>query len=115
MVSDMRVGTAVDIHAFSSDPERKLFLACLEWPGEQGLEGHSDADVVAHAGADALLIASGIGELGTVFGVDQPQWAGASGKSLLAEAVRLVGEAGWTIMNVSVQLLGQNRDSHHVK
>ncbi|USR79287.1 2-C-methyl-D-erythritol 2,4-cyclodiphosphate synthase [Arcanobacterium pinnipediorum] len=107
MVSDMRVGTAVDIHAFSSDPHRNLYLACLSWPGEQGLEGHSDADVVAHAAADAVLIASGIGELGTVFGVDQPQWAGASGQTLLTQAVNLVREAGWTIMNISVQLLGQ--------
>ncbi|WP_216387088.1 2-C-methyl-D-erythritol 2,4-cyclodiphosphate synthase [Arcanobacterium phocae] len=107
MSPEMRVGTAVDIHAFSAQPERPLFLACMYWPGEQGLDGHSDADVVAHAVADALLIASGIGELGTVFGVDRPEWAGASGSSLLAESVRLVREAGWQIMNVSVQLLGQ--------
>lgn len=107
MITDMRVGTAIDTHAFSADPHRTLYLACLEWPGEQALEGHSDADVVAHAAADALLIASGIGELGTVFGVDRPKWAGASGTALLTESVRLVANAGWTIMNVTVQLLGQ--------
>lgn len=104
---NFRTATAVDVHAFSSDPARQLMLACLEWPGERGLEGHSDADVVAHAVADALLIASGVGELGTVFGTDQPQWAGASGSQLLGEAVRLVRAAGWEISNLSVQLVSQ--------
>lgn len=103
---DIRVGTAVDAHA-SSDSERPLFLACLQWPGERGLEGHSDADVAAHAAADAVLIAAGIGELGTVFGTDKPEWKGASGAALLSEAVRLVREAGWEICNISVQILGQ--------
>ncbi|QJC22484.1 2-C-methyl-D-erythritol 2,4-cyclodiphosphate synthase [Arcanobacterium buesumense] len=107
MTQMMRVATAVDAHAFSTQPHRKLFLACLEWPDEQGLEGHSDADVIAHAAADALLIASGIGELGTVFGVDRPEWAGASGSALLGESVRLVHQEGWEINNISVQLLGQ--------
>lgn len=103
---NIRIGTAVDVHAFSCH-DRPLFLGCLEWPGERGLEGHSDADVAAHAAADALLIASGQGELGTVFGTDRPEWAGASGASLLAEAVRIVKEAGWEVCNVSVQILGQ--------
>ena len=76
---DIRVGTGIDVHAFSTDQSRMLHLACLEWPGEQSLEGHSDADVAAHAACDALLIASGVGDLGTVFGTDQPEWAGASG------------------------------------
>lgn len=106
-VFDMRVGTGTDIHAFSADPSRVLYLAGLEWPGEQGLDGHSDADVVAHAACDAILIASGVGELGTVFGTDAPQWAGASGAVLLGESVRLVRAAGYQIVNISVQLLGQ--------
>ena len=65
---DIRVGTGIDVHAFSEDRSRPLFLACLQWPGERGLEGHSDADVAAHAACDAILIASGVGDLGTAFG-----------------------------------------------
>ena len=67
----------------------------------------SDADVAAHAACDALLIASGVGDLGTVFGTDQPEWAGASGAALLQESVRLVREEGWQIANVSIQIVGQ--------
>ncbi|QTG75350.1 2-C-methyl-D-erythritol 2,4-cyclodiphosphate synthase [Trueperella pecoris] len=103
----MRVATAFDAHKFSADPARPLWLACLDWDGVCGLEGHSDADVAAHAACDALLMAAGVGELGTVFGTDRPEWAGASGEALLAESVRLVGEAGWMIENVSVQIIGQ--------
>lgn len=104
---DIRVGTGIDVHAFSEDTARQLFLACLQWPGEPGLEGHSDADVAAHAACDAILIASGVGDLGTVFGTGRPEWAGASGSALLAEAVRLARVGGWTIANVSIQIVGQ--------
>ncbi|WP_406710065.1 2-C-methyl-D-erythritol 2,4-cyclodiphosphate synthase [Trueperella pyogenes] len=103
----MRIATAFDAHKFSLDPQRPLFLACLRWDGERGLEGHSDADVAAHAACDALLMAAGVGELGSVFGTDRPEWAGASGEALLAESVRLVAEAGWSVENVSVQIIGQ--------
>ncbi|AHU89696.1 2-C-methyl-D-erythritol 2,4-cyclodiphosphate synthase [Trueperella pyogenes] len=103
----MRIATAFDAHKFSPDPQRPLFLACLRWDGERGLEGHSDADVAAHAACDALLMAAGVGELGSVFGTDRPEWAGASGEALLAESVRLVAEAGWSVENVSVQIIGQ--------
>ncbi|MET7074147.1 2-C-methyl-D-erythritol 2,4-cyclodiphosphate synthase [Trueperella pyogenes] len=103
----MRIATAFDAHKFSQDPQRPLFLACLRWDGERGLEGHSDADVAAHAACDALLMAAGVGELGSVFGTDRPEWAGASGEALLAESVRLVAEAGWSVENVSVQIIGQ--------
>lgn len=106
-VFDMRVGTGVDIHAFSDDSSRTLFLAGLDWPGEQALEGHSDADVISHAACDAILIASGVGDLGSVFGTDRPEWAGASGAALLGESVRLVKEAGYSIVNISIQLVGQ--------
>ncbi|MCI7305254.1 MAG: 2-C-methyl-D-erythritol 2,4-cyclodiphosphate synthase [Trueperella sp.] len=102
----MRVATAFDAHRFADD-DTPLYLACLRWDGERGLEGHSDGDVAAHAACDAILMASGVGELGTVFGTDRPEWAGASGEALLAESVRLVREAGWRIENVSVQVIGQ--------
>lgn len=104
---DIRVGTGVDVHAFSDDENRVLALACLPWPGERALDGHSDADVAAHAACDAVLIASGAGDLGTVFGTDRPEWAGASGAALLGEAVRLVRAAGWQVSNISIQIIGQ--------
>ena len=104
---DIRVGTGVDVHVYSEDPERVLWLACLEWPGERALEGHSDADVAAHAACDAVLIASGVGDLGTVFGTDRPEWSGASGSALLGEAVRLVRADGWEIANISIQIVSQ--------
>ncbi|WP_168582331.1 2-C-methyl-D-erythritol 2,4-cyclodiphosphate synthase [Gephyromycinifex aptenodytis] len=102
-----QVGVGTDVHAFAAqDSERPLWVAGLHWPGERGLQGHSDADVVAHAACDALFSAAGIGDLGTHFGTDRPQWAGASGCILLAEAARLVREAGFEIGNVSVQVIG---------
>jgi len=102
-----RTGVGVDAHAYASeDAPRPLWLAGLLWPGERGLAGHSDADVVAHAAADALFSAAGLGDLGTHFGTDRPEFAGAPGVTLLSEAARIVREAGFGIGNVAVQLLG---------
>jgi len=102
-----RVGTGVDVHAFADAwSERVLWLAGLQWPNERALEGHSDADVAAHACCDALFAAAGLGDLGAHFGADRPEYAAASGATLLAEAARLVRDAGFVIGNVSVQVLG---------
>ena len=84
-----------------------LFLAGLAWPDEpQGLEGHSDADVAAHAACDALLSAAGLGDLGSNFGTADPAWAGAAGTALLEETARRVRAAGFDIGNVAVQVVG---------
>lgn len=102
-----RTGVGVDVHAFDAPgSDRPMWLAGVHWPGEVGLAGHSDGDVAAHAAADALLAAAGLGDLGSVFGTAEPGWAGASGVSLLAEAARLVREAGFAIGNVAVQVIG---------
>ncbi|AZU01775.1 2-C-methyl-D-erythritol 2,4-cyclodiphosphate synthase [Brevibacterium linens] len=101
-----RIGTGVDVHAFSADPARGLWIAGLLWPGETGLVGHSDSDVAAHACCDALFSAAGLGDLGEHFGVDRPEFAGASGSALLAEAARIVHVSGFEIGNISVQVIG---------
>lgn len=102
-----RTGIGVDVHAFAPERAgRALWIAGLEWPGEPGLAGHSDADVAAHACCDALFSAAGIGDLGAHFGTSQPEWVGAPGTVLLAEAARLVREAGYDVGNVAVQVIG---------
>ena len=98
------VGIGTDVHALGEG--RQLWLAGLLWPDEPGLAGHSDADVAAHAICDALLSAAGLGDLGAVFGTSDPQWAQASGVSLLSHTAHLVREAGFSIGNASVQVVG---------
>ena len=100
-----RIGIGVDVHPFADD-DRTLSLAGLTWPGEPGLAGHSDADVAAHAACDALFSAAGVGDLGTHFGTDRPELAGATGVTLLAQAAQVVTEAGYVIGNIAIQIVG---------
>ncbi len=100
-----RVGIGTDVHRLVDGSP--MSLAGLTWPDEpQGLEGHSDADVAAHAACDALLSAAGLGDLGSNFGTADPEWADATGTTLLAETARRVREAGYEIGNVAIQVIG---------
>jgi 2-C-methyl-D-erythritol 4-phosphate cytidylyltransferase/2-C-methyl-D-erythritol 2,4-cyclodiphosphate synthase len=101
-----RTGIGVDVHKFSADASKNLFLGTIEWPGYPALEGHSDGDAVSHALVDALLSAAGLGDIGSNFGVDRPEFSGANGSVFLTETVRMVAEAGYEVVNASVQIVG---------
>ena len=102
---ELRVGFGTDAHAFSSDSSRELWLGALLWPGEVGVDGHSDGDVAAHAICDALFSAASIGDLGSNFGTSDPKYKNASGMVLLKETLERVTSAGFEINNVSVQVV----------
>ena len=105
MTTIPRIGLGTDVHRLADGVP--MHLAGLAFPDErQGLQGHSDGDVAAHACCDALFSAAGIGDLGCHFGTAEPEWAGAAGATLLREAARRVRAAGFDIGNVSVQVIG---------
>lgn len=98
------IGIGTDVHAFGGDGN--LWLAGLEWPGEQPLSGHSDGDAIVHAMVDALLGAAGLGDIGQHFGTAHPEYAGAHGDVFLARTREILTAAGFRIGNVSVQFQG---------
>ena len=100
-----RVGIGFDVHPFAEDPERRLVLGGTAFPGERGLAGHSDADVVVHAVSDALLGAAGLGDLGSIFPDSDPVWKGADSCELLAQVVQRVVDGGWSVANVDCSVV----------
>ena len=101
---EIRTGIGTDVHQLSAGVP--MHVAGLSFPDETvGLVGHSDGDVACHAICDALLSATGLGDIGSIFGTADPQWAGAAGVALLGHVVALVTGEGWTIQNVAVQVL----------
>jgi 2-C-methyl-D-erythritol 2,4-cyclodiphosphate synthase len=100
----MRVGLGVDAHAF--DPQRPLVLGGVTIPGFPGLAGHSDADVLSHAIADAALSATGLSDLGSSF-PDDARWRDASSLDILAEVARMISESGWSICNVDATVVAE--------
>jgi 2-C-methyl-D-erythritol 2,4-cyclodiphosphate synthase len=104
-VPDLRIGNGFDVHRWSDDPERVLVIGGVSFPGERALEGHSDADPVAHACIDALLGAAGLGDIGAIFPDTDERWRDADSVRLLAEAARLVRGAGWVPVNLDVTVV----------
>ena len=103
----IRIGQGVDVHPFTDDPNRPLVLGGITIEGSPGLAGHSDADALAHACADAILGAAGLGDLGDHFPDTDPAWAGADSLGLLHEVVRLAAVAGWVLVNVDATVVAE--------
>jgi 2-C-methyl-D-erythritol 2,4-cyclodiphosphate synthase len=104
-MSEIRVGIGVDAHALSAGA--MLVLAGVEFPGEPGLVGHSDGDVLSHALVDAILGAAGLGDIGELFPSGDPRWEGATSLGFLECAVGVVREAGWELVNADCVLVGE--------
>lgn len=103
----IRVGQGIDVHAFSGDADRPLVLGGVILPEGPGLVGHSDADVVLHALTDGLLGAAALGDLGTLFGTDDPRYAGAPSSVFVGEAMRRIGANGWRLVNADCTIVAQ--------
>jgi 2-C-methyl-D-erythritol 2,4-cyclodiphosphate synthase len=104
-MNELRIGIGLDAHAFSD--EAALVLGGVDFPGERGLAGHSDGDVVAHALIDAILGAAGLGDIGELFPSGDPQWLDASSIRLLQRAYEVVRGAGWSLVNADCVLIGE--------
>jgi 2-C-methyl-D-erythritol 2,4-cyclodiphosphate synthase len=103
----LAVGLGVDTHRFAGldDPSRPLWLGGIHFPGETGLIGHSDGDAICHAIADAILGASGTGDLGSIFPDTEPEWAGAPGVALIEASLERAASAGWHPVSVDCSVV----------
>ena len=99
----MRIGFGYDSHRFAEG--RRLVLGGMEFPGETGLDGHSDADALLHALIDALLGAAALGDIGSHFPDDDPRWKGADSAKLLEAVVAEVADAGYRVVNVDATVV----------
>lgn len=106
-MTTLRIGHGFDVHPFSDDPDRALVLGGVTFPGETGLRGHSDADVIAHACTDAILSPAGLGDIGQLFPDTDPTLAGADSIALLAEAVQRVQAIGGSVVNIDVTVVAE--------
>lgn len=106
-VSEIRTGLGYDIHPFSEDPSRPLWLGGVHFPGHIGLEGHSDADALLHAVTDALLGAAAMGDIGQHFPNTDPRWKGAPSLHFLRHAAELLGAEGWQVVNVDMSVIAE--------
>ena len=101
-----RTGIGTDIHAWAPEgSDRPLWLGCLEWPGERGIEGHSDGDVAIHALCDAMLGALALGDIGSHFPPSDPRWKDADSRAFLRHCAALARERGWRLGNVDVTVV----------
>ena len=103
----MRVGQGFDVHRFSDDPERPLWLGLVEIVGARGLDGHSDADVATHALCDALLGAAHLGDLGRHFSESDPRWQGVSSRELLTSVLELVRRAHFDVESADLTIVAE--------
>jgi 2-C-methyl-D-erythritol 4-phosphate cytidylyltransferase/2-C-methyl-D-erythritol 2,4-cyclodiphosphate synthase len=105
---ESRTGMGYDVHAFSDNPDRKLMLGGVEFPGHPGLEGHSDADVLLHAVTDALLGAAGLGDIGQHFPNTEARWKGEASGTFLRAASEMLKESGWSVVNVDATMIAES-------
>lgn len=105
-MAKLRTGVGVDAHKFSASSNEPCNLAGLQWPEAKRLEGHSDGDAAVHALCDSVLAACGLGDVGEVFGIDKPEWQGASGVEMIKHLRQLINEKSIKVNNVSLQIIG---------